>query len=914
MDSFRIYEVPGLIDEISQRTRLLSLRIEAADPVDARALAQLLPQELHLQEALSEPYRAELVCLTTDPAFALRQALGRPACIMIAGEFATDRLVCGLVTGVTRLGADGSLTAFQLRIEPTLALLAQRRNARVFQDLSVPQIVQTILDEHIAGNSAIRATFQHQADLIRAYPARSYCVQYDEDDLAFITRLLAEEGITYRFEHRQTDDGAAQHVLHLVDHEAAFGADSATTLRYARDGATNTAQTLTQWEARAEVIGAESAVVSYDYKLAGVRAADRGARLTQGDLGDQAAASLEDYAALAPYAAPGRDELERYAQLRQQARDLTGKEFVGQGPTLGLLPGQWFALERHPAHATEPAEQRQFRVLGQTLVARNNLPADLEKIGLALLARSAAVEDAASDGWPVGPLLADGQRYRTRVIAVRRQIPVVPPNAGQRHKRTAPGPQTARVVGPETDTVHTDALGRVRIQFHWQRRAGAAMDESQYSTWVRVATANAGNGFGVQFLPRVGDEVLVDFIENDISRPVVVASLYNGRHAPPRFSGQGDLPGNRVLSGIQTQEYRGSGYNELVFDDTPSSLQARLASSAGASALNLGDLVYSRIDGQAEPRGRGAELRSDQAVAIRGGHGVLLSAHAQHQAQGVALERADVLGTAQALQGVHASLADMAQAQDAGGTDTQGVDALVQHLTHWQASPEATSKAGLSRPIIAISAPASTFVSSQQSLTLGAEQHVDLVGAANVQASAGKQLLLRAAETISLMAHSLGMKLIAAAGVLQIRASQDDIEISAGKRIRLVAGTEIDIQAPKVRITTQGAQTEWTGGVITQASSGAHVIKSASFAQHGPASATVPDLPLATAPMAADERFVLRLRGSQEVLSNCPYQVLRVADGSVVAQGVSDGQGRTSLDARQSFDGLRVHANPPQES
>lgn len=907
MDSFRIYEVPGLIDEISQRARLLSLRIEAADPVDARALAQLLPQELRLQEALSEPYRAELVCLTTDPAFALRQALGRPACITIAGEFATDRLVCGLVTGVARLGADGSLTAFQLRIEPALALLAQRRNARVFQDLSVPQIVQTILDEHIAGNSAIRATFQHQADLIRAYPARSYCVQYDEDDLAFITRLLAEEGITYRFEHRQTDDGVAQHVLHLVDHEGAFGADSATTLRYARDGATNTAQTLTQWEARAEVTGAESAVVSYDYKLAGVRTADRGARLTQGDLGDQAAASLEDYAALAPYAAPGLDELERYAQLRQQARDLAGKEFVGQGPALGLMPGQWFALERHPAHATEPAEQRQFRVLGQTLVARNNLPADLEKTGLALLARCTAGEDAASDGWPVGSILADDQRYRTRVIAVRRQIPVVPANAGQRHKRTAPGPQTARVVGPETDTVHTDALGRVRIQFHWQRLAGAAMDESQYSTWVRVATANAGNGFGVQFLPRVGDEVLVDFIENDISRPVVVASLYNGRHAPPRFSGQGDLPGNRVLSGIQTQEYRGSGYNELVFDDTPSSLRARLASTAATSEINLGQLVAPRMNGQASVRGTGIELHTQGAVCARADNGLLLTTERRDGPS------ADVLARRQALHlltaGTDHLRATGQYAQQHGGraADPAPAQQVVDAATRW-GQPE-----GPATPLLAAMAERGILHLTAGSIWSCASQNLASSAQQDMQLAAGQDILIQAGRAIDLFAQDQGLSAIAHRGDLTLQAQDANLLVDARKNITLrsAEGT-ITARGKALRLVAEdGSYLEIGNGGITLGSKGPVRVLAAGFDMRGPDTASVSPPAFTQGP--TERRMVLHFPANGPASDpqspvpaiHRPY-TLTMRDGRQI-KGVTDANGATDLLERDASQVAQIH-------
>lgn len=907
MDSPRIFPLSGLVDEISQRARLLSLRIEAADQREARALAQLLPQELRLHEALSQPYRAELVCLTTDPALSLRQVLGRTARVTIAGEFATNRLICGLVTGVTRLGADGSLTAYRLRIEPALALLAQRRNARVFQDLSVPQIVQTLLAEHIAGNSAIRTAFQHQANLTRAYPARSYCVQYDEDDLAFITRLLAEEGISYRFEHRQVEEGAAQHVLHLVDHEDAIGADSSTTLRYARDGATNTAQTLTYWQAGAEITGVDSAVVSYDYKLAGVRTADRGARLTQGDLGDQAAASLEDYAALAPYAAPTHAELDRYAQLRQQARELAGKQFLGQGPALGLAPGQGFTLERHPAHASEAPEQREFRVLSQTLVARNNLPAELGASVQTLLARCATGEPPPERDGPARPSLAGGQRYCASVIAVRRAIPIVPTHAGQRHKRTAPGPQTARVVGPESDTVHTDELGRIRIQFHWQRRAGGATGNAQDSTWVRVATANAGAGFGVQFLPRVGDEVLVDFIENDISRPVVVASLYNGHRAPPRFSGQGNLPGNQALSGIQTQEHRGSGYNELLFDDTPASLRARLASTAATSEINLGHLVPPRVNGEARPRGTGIEAHTQGALCARADNGLLLTTERRDSPRADLLERRQAMRLLTAGTDHLRATGEYAQAHGGRAQDSAAAQQVVDAATRWgqaDAPPTPLLAAMAERGILQLTA-GSIWSCAGQSLATSAQKDIHL--------AAGQDLLVHSGRAIDLFAQDQGLSAIAHRGDLTLQAQDANLLVDARKNITLrsAEGT-ITARGKALRLVAEdGSYIEIGNGGITLGSNGPVRVLAAGFDMQGPDSKSV--APPAFNHGPAERRMVLRFPESiaagagQPALpaANRPY-TLTMRDGRQI-KGVTDAQGATDLLERDASQVAQIH-------
>ncbi|WP_440030579.1 type VI secretion system Vgr family protein, partial [Chromobacterium amazonense] len=158
--------------------------------------------------------------------------------------------------------------------------------------------------------------------------------------------------------------------------------------------------------------------------------------------------------------------------------------------------------------------------------------------------------------------------FTTRIQAQRRGIPLTPAYAGTDHaKPTSLGVQTATVVGPAeptdqvADEIYTDAQGRIKVQFHWQRPEehqtfGANLDDKS-SCWLRVAMPSAGTGFGHQFIPRIGQEVLVDFIEGDIDRPVITGVLYNGSHPTPDFSGAGALPANKTLSGIKSKEHQG---------------------------------------------------------------------------------------------------------------------------------------------------------------------------------------------------------------------------------------------------------------------------------------------------------------------------------------------------------------------
>lgn len=512
----------------TQAQRLITLELGDG----SRFPGPLLPQTAVGEEALTSPYRYRLRCLSPDAAIKLKSVLGLPAAfgILDAGGRTVRR--CGVVSEVKRLPADGRFAAYELAVEPPLALFRHRHTSRVFQDRSVPDIVEAVLAEHRATNPVFAAAFELRFDLARTYPARSYCLQYRESDLAFINRLLAEEGIGYRFEH---GGGETPDVICVgFDDPYRLPRSSQASVRFHRADATEIDDSLTAWDAQRRLGSAGADPATYDYRQAGALAASEAASIDQGADGMHAEASLQDYDAPGPYYGGDGDELARYARLRQQAHDGTKKLFSGEGTVRALEAGHWFALAGHAAHDRDPPETREFVVTALRFTAHNNLPDSLSRV--------------LGAGAPAP--------YRANFDAQRRGLPLLPEFAHTPHARpTASEPQTAIVVGPADEEIHPDVLGRVKVPFYWQRPAehpsfGANFDERS-SCWLRVAYPSAGAHWGHQSIPRVGQEVLVDFLEGDIDRPLVIAVLHNGSHLPPTFSGAGSLPVNRALSGIK---------------------------------------------------------------------------------------------------------------------------------------------------------------------------------------------------------------------------------------------------------------------------------------------------------------------------------------------------------------------------
>ncbi|STQ89898.1 type VI secretion system secreted protein VgrG [Iodobacter fluviatilis] len=894
----------------NQDQRLISLQLG-----DGAAWGeQLLPQRVDGSEGINQAYRYQIDCLSPDGALELKSLLGLPIVLSVADANGDAVERCGVISQAQLLGSDGGFAKYALTAEPPFALLRYRRTSRVFQDLSVPDIVKQVLAEHQAKNPVFAAVQTLDFKLSGTHGPRSYCLQYRESDFDFLTRLLAEEGLAWRFEHLPGDNPQVQ----LVIFDDAFALPEAQEMqvRFHRADATEESDALTEWNSQRQVGSSSVSLASFDYKATSTSQSFDESRIDQGDGGQQLQASFEDYDPQALYYASDAEGLSHYAQLRQQAHDGQKKSFTGSGTLRALQAGQWFRLEDHPAHEWDSAEQREFAVTGLTFTAQNNLPVDLTQ-QLGLVAPS-LLEGAVSTANPP---------YQADFTAQRRGQPITPDFAHIEHsKPKSRGVQTATVVGPAGSEVHTDEQGRIKVQFHWQRGAehpefGANLDDKS-SCWIRVAYPSAGASWGHQFIPRIGQEVLVDFIEGDIDRPIITGVVYNGSHPVPSFSGAGALPANKTLSGIKTKEHEGGQYGELLFDDTKGEVRTKLSSEHGKTQLNLGYLIHPRTDGKGEPRGEGFELRTDNQGAIRS-NGLLISTETKNGASGKQLDHSPARNQLESALALAQSLGETATNQLADTIETGEGDKTVKpdnsagdkattghlhHHVHASKSLEAgsnTDKDGKSKSkdqagqqkIILLHGEDGVAITSPQSQTLAAGTNLDLVAQRDTNQTSGRRWIHNVGQHISLFVagvkDKVSLKLIAAKGKIQLQAQSDNIEITADKNVKITACKEkVEIAAgDEVLFTSGGGYIRLKGGNIEIHCPGEVSIKGASHELSGGTSLakTYNEMPVSK----FERKYQIKDEESGQPLANQRFKITR-ATGEVEF-GKTDGNGFTHM-------------------
>ncbi|MDW5417819.1 type VI secretion system tip protein TssI/VgrG [Iodobacter sp. CM08] len=895
----------------NQENRLITLQLG-----DGAAWGeQLLPQRVTGSEGINQAYCYQLECLSPDSHLELKSLLGLPVVLSVidANGAAIER--CGIVSKAELLGSDGGFAKYALTIEPPFSLLRYRRTSRVFQEMSAPDIVKQVLAEHQDKNPVFAAVQALEFKLSGDHLPRSYCLQYRESDFDFLVRLMFEEGLSFRFEHLPGDSPQVQ--LTVFDDAYALPEAADLQVRFHRAAATEECDALTSWQTQRQIGSSSVSLASFDYKACSTKQSADESAVDQGHGGQQIQASLEDYDPQGLYYAADSEGLSRYAQLRQQASDAKKKSFTGSGTLRSLQAGQWFRLEDHPAHEWDSAEQREFAITGLTFTANNNLPADLSQQLMLVAPSLLAVSEVKGAAAP--------PPYQVDFTAQRRGQPLTPSFAHETlSKPTSRGVQTATVVGPADTEVHTDELGRIKVQLHWQRTAehpefGANLDDKS-SCWIRVAYPSAGAGFGHQFIPRIGNEVTVDFIEGDIDRPIVTGVVYNGSHTTPGFSGAGALPANKTLSGIKTKEHEGGQYGELLFDDTQGEVRTKLSSEHGKTQLNLGYLIHPRTDGKGEPRGEGFELRSDKQGAIRA-NGLLISTEAKSGASGKQLDHSPAQSQLESALALAQSLGETATNQLADTIETGEGDQTVKpdnsaggkastghlyHHVHASKSLEAgsnTDQDGKSKSkdqtgqqkIILLHGEDGIAITSPQSQTLSAGTNLDQIAQRDTNQTSGRRWIHNVGQHISLFVagvkDKVALKLIAAKGKIQLQAQSDDVEITADKNVKITACKEkVEIAAgDEVLFTAGGGYIRLKGGNIEIHCPGEVSIKGASHELSGGTSLakTFNEMPTTK----FNDKFLLRDQATGEVLPNKKYMIQRGFGEK--EYGVTDADGYT---------------------
>lgn len=889
-------ELGNLFDRLTGANRPIRLRLSYQQGVlDDLLLVKRVSGTEHICGGIE--YR--ILCVATDAALPLKQFIGVSAELQFVTDKGTLRSVCGIVALAGAGQSDGGLATYQLVLRDALAIMEMRTSTRVFRNASEIEISEKLLREWRAINPILAKAFDiDMVGLAQTYPQREFIMQHNESDPAFLRRLWKRQGVCWYIrpgassEHGSSDTPA--HTLVLFDHGGSLAMNAAGTVRFHRDAATESADSIFNWSASRALRPGSLTRQSWDYRKRGMMAVEAPTIAHQGEDGDQFAFSLDDYVIDAPHVGDSQRDYQRLGDVRMKRHEYDAKSFSGESGVRDFCVGEWFTFAGHPEIDMHLADEREF-VLTELLVsAENNLPK-------ALTDKIRRLFDA--NGWDdIQPRGLDrasderGVKYTNRFTCVRRSTPIVP-HYDLRTDLPRVTLQSAIVVGPPGEEVHCDALGRVKIRFPGTRekdnaKGPGASNTDADSAWVRVATNWASDRWGSISLPRVGDEVLVDFLGGDPDKPVVVACVYGVQ--PATFSHQGELPGNRFVAGIKSKEVKGFRYNQLRLDDTPGQINAQLASEHGHSELNLGWLTHPRNDGQPRARGEGAELRSDQAVVVRGKQGVFISAEAQERAEGGILERSTLLGLGEALMSVQSQLSKLSATHDAGETECAKIGEMVAKLKKWDAGTNVDPNgSGGCSPMVMVAAPAGVAVKSHDNLLLGAQSQADLISVGNTQLSAGKRLLMRAAEAVSIFAHSLGMKLVAASGKMELQTHDGDIELTSARRIVLNAAEEIVLQAPNIRFTAKGAQIDIGADQIVQQCSATHTIKSAKFAHVTGGGGSVAGVQLPASELATDERIVLFDQQTGLPVANHPYRAV-LDDGQVVS-GKTDDEGRTAL-------------------
>lgn len=578
----------------------------------------------------------------------------------------------GHVTGFALLGSDGGLARYRLVIQPWLAFLGHNQDSWVFQDQTVMEIVDEIFNDW-AGQGQLKPQWRWELSDPSVYPRRSLSTQYNESDLAYVHRLLREEGLFYWWEHEGAE-GEGSHTLVIADHNGAFQSNAQSRVRFTQAGAVLKEDSLTRVETHARVRTASLELASGDYRSMSLR--------PQQQTGQHALHPLpQNLSHLCVADVPGAYAYEDSAQgerlLKRQIEALDAQRHQGSavGTVRSAAPATHFTLVDHPVHDGSNAERDQLVILRALHRARNNLSAD-HKAQVRSLMGQIARDKLGVKAAPSPEETDNSQLYQcelqTQPLAQPVRMVHVQAN-GLPDTRLNPRPsitgvQTALVVGLG-EPVHTDRDQRIKVQFHWQRGAAGshrldhpsggdnAPTSDASGTWVRVATPVAGQNWGSVFTPRLGQEVLVAFIAGDIDRPVVIGSVYNGQgqkdaqgnqvarggsgatgNAPAWFAGSQPSAGNQghghdaVLSGIKSQELPNSangsgGHNQLVFDDTPQANRIELSTTQAATRLQLGHLLNQNDNQRLGSRGHGLELATRAWGAVRAGSGLLISTH-----------------------------------------------------------------------------------------------------------------------------------------------------------------------------------------------------------------------------------------------------------------------------------------------
>ena len=464
-------------------------------------------------ERLGCPYQYDLVLLSEQPEINYKEIIGQNVTLTVDKRGEEPRFFNGYISRFEQVQFEGELREYRATMVPWLWFLTRSSDCRIFQNLTIPEIIHQVFKNHGFGDISDR--------LHDEYPKREFCVQYRETAFNFVSRLMEEEGIYYYFKH---EDGKHTIVLceSIGSHLQFAGYEYLDYRPRPRSAGTSEIERLWGWKVHREVQPGSYHVNGFDFENPKKDLLRNHAVARQ-----HAASEAERY----DYGGEFKESAHSERQARRRLEELqAGHEvFSGNGDARGSCTGVRFTLKGHPGRTFE----REYLTTGVDYqIETGNYTSD-------------AAENRKL-------------RFEVKLWATPSDQPFRSPSTARKPEIT--GPQTAMVVGPAGEEIHTDKYGRVKLKFHWDRHSKA--DENS-SCWVRVAQAAAGKAWGSIYIPRVGQEVIVEFLDGDPDHPIITGRVYNGGAMPPY-----ELPANKTISAHKSSSSKGgAGFNEIRLED-----------------------------------------------------------------------------------------------------------------------------------------------------------------------------------------------------------------------------------------------------------------------------------------------------------------------------------------------------------
>ncbi|KHS95290.1 type IV secretion protein Rhs [Pectobacterium brasiliense] len=488
--------------------------------------------DFRLDEGLNRPFSLSLSLASALPDVDFGAVLDQPCELMIWYEGELKRRVSGIISGFTQGDTGFRRTRYQIDVRPALWRLGLRTNARIFQAQKPEAIIGALLEE--AGITDYAFALRHE------HAPREYCVQYRESDLAFITRLAAEEGLYFFHEFEE-----GKHRVVFADDAGALTKGPELFFNLATQGLSE-GEYVRRFHYAERVSTAEVELKDYSFKTPAYG-------LSHKKMSSELAHQRESYQ---HYDYPGRYKQDpsgkAFSDYRLDALRSGAVTSEGESNCAGLMPGNTLTLTEHPNAALNAV----WQTVSVTHVGQQ--PQALEE---------------ESGGEPT--TMSNSFAVVKGTTTWRAAMP---------YKPMVDGPQIATVVGPAGEEIYCDPYGRVKLQFPWDRY-GASNDQS--SCWVRVSQGWAGGQYGMIAIPRIGHEVIVSFLEGDPDQPIVIGRTFHTTNCPPY-----DLPAHKTRTVLRTKTHQGEGFNELRFEDQAGQEEIYLHGQKDLKALVENDVVW----------------------------------------------------------------------------------------------------------------------------------------------------------------------------------------------------------------------------------------------------------------------------------------------------------------------------------